>query len=919
MKRFILSIFMGSYIIIAFSQKPSIDSSAIRTWPHLSRPLISNDGNYVLYSIENQPAGTNTLVVKSTANNWEKEIIGAYGFLFTSDSKHIILKTSDSLLFLRLGTDVRTVVTKVQSWKYPNIGRGEWLAYQLNNPDKELVLLNLVTGIEKHFFSVIDYLFDDKGNVLLVKTESAEDNKKGNIIRWVSLSDDYDERVLSTDISSNTNITVDNFNFDADGKQLAFIVHEQKQDKSTNSIWYYKEGMDKAVLRVNSQTPGVDEGLQIGEDKPMFSKNGKWIFFHLENLQYTKKPNADAVKVDVWNYKDKVLQSEQLNGNSSGSNTSFSAAINYNGNNVIRIENDEDQVVTDLNSIPGSHIIVSNKNPNVENWNTKLNQISYYLISLQDGSRKVLTKGAAIDAITISPEDKYVVYFNDYTKAYKSYDIINGKTNDISKTIPFPLGQKYYDQNTHISEPVGIAGWTEHDSSLLIYDNYDIWQVDPKSSKIAYNITHGYGRSHHIKFTLIKDNDFLTRNQLLLLTAFDIFNKYNGFYQQQLGGKKNPELLTMGPVIYYQIPNSPSVVLGMRPVKAKNENIWLVMRASVTEMPNYYTTKDFRLYKSLSNLQPQKKYNWITSELINWKQLDGRLLQGILYRPENFDVNKKYPLIITYYEVQSYTVYQFLSPGFIVTDINIPLLVSQGYLVFVPDIYLSIASISGKTNGMNALNSVVSGVQYLSKFKWVNNKRIGVNGHSFAGGLTYYLITHTHLFTAAIASAGVSDGISSYLSLNGQLGHPSGTRLFGTEYGQGRMGASLWQRPDLYLKYSPILEADHVSTPLLIMHNMNDFAVPWGQGVEMYLALKRLHKKVWMLQYDNGNHGVYGKNSEDYTIRFTQFFDHYLKGMPAPKWMVEGIPAARKGIDDGLQLEPAGVEPGPGLLISKGQ
>ena len=268
-------------------------------------------------------------------------------------------------------------------------------------------------------------------------------------------------------------------------------------------------------------------------------------------------------------------------------------------------------------------------------------------------------------------------------------------------------------------------------------------------------------------------------------------------------------------------------------------------------------------------------------------------------------------MIFNYYEERAYTLYKFVPPGFISTEINIPLFVSNNYLVFVPDIHFSIAKLSGKTNFMNAYNALVSAAKYFCKFSWVDSTRMGLNGHSFGGAITEYLVSHTHIFAAAVASSGTTDFVSSYLSLGGPVGHWTGRRidLFEQVYRQGRLGVSLWQRPNFYLNSSAVLKANQVTTPLLIMHNIEDPAVPWQQGIEMFLALQRLGKKVWLLQYDNGSHGVYGKDAVDYTVRFTQFFDYYLKGALPPKWMTDGVPARLKGIETGYELDKSGKIP----------
>ena len=193
---------------------------------------------------------------------------------------------------------------------------------------------------------------------------------------------------------------------------------------------------------------------------------------------------------------------------------------------------------------------------------------------------------------------------------------------------------------------------------------------------------------------------------------------------------------------------------------------------------------------------------------------------------------------------------------------------------------------------------------------WVDSLKMGLQGHSFGGYETNYLITHCHMFVAACSASGLSDIISDY----GGLEDDGSSLEVLFEQTQNRIGATLWGKPELYIKNSPIFRADHVTTPLLMMHTKIDGACPFANAVEFFIALRRLGKKVWMLQYDDGNHFLWGNAAADFTIRMQQFFDHYLKGSPAPKWMIEGIPAKLKGIEDGLELEGPGVMPGPGLI-----
>jgi dipeptidyl aminopeptidase/acylaminoacyl peptidase len=279
-----------------------------------------------------------------------------------------------------------------------------------------------------------------------------------------------------------------------------------------------------------------------------------------------------------------------------------------------------------------------------------------------------------------------------------------------------------------------------------------------------------------------------------------------------------------------------------------------------------------------------------------------------LYKPENFDSTKKYPVIVHYYEKKSERLNQYIFPGYSDGDINIPYFVSNGYLVFMPDIQYTI----GKA-GRSAYNSIVGAGEYLATLPWVNANKMGISGHSFGGFETNYVITHSNLFTAAFSDAGPSNLVSHYGSYELYTG--VSLQSF-NEREQIRMGANLWERPDVYIDNSPVFEADKITTPLLMVCNKLDDIIHFDQGVQLFTALRRLGKKAWMLQYDSERHSIMQeKNLMDLTIRASQFFDHYLKGAPAPKWMLDGIPARLKGIEKGYQLDTTGRTPPEGLLI----
>ena len=320
------------------------------------------------------------------------------------------------------------------------------------------------------------------------------------------------------------------------------------------------------------------------------------------------------------------------------------------------------------------------------------------------------------------------------------------------------------------------------------------------------------------------------------------------------------------------------------------------MQRSNISKTELFATADMKNLTQLTDLADQQKnYNWLTAELVKWKMFDGKMSEGLLFKPEDFDPKKKYPVIFYFYERNADGLYNYRAPAPSASTINIPYFVSNGYLVFDPNIYYK----NGEP-GESAYNSVVSAAKHLAKLPFVDSAKMAIQGQSWGGYQVAYLVTRTKMFAAAGAGAPVANMTSAY----GGIRWGSGlSRQFQYERSQTRIGASLWQRIDLYIKNSPLFSADKIVTPLLIMHNDKDGAVPWYQGIEFFTALRRLNKKVWLLQYNDEDHNlVERRNRKDLSIRLSQFFDHYLKGAPAPRWMTEGVPAIEKGIDWGTEI-----------------
>jgi dienelactone hydrolase len=763
----------------------------------------------------------------------------------------------------------------------------------------ELVLHNLLTGVEKHFFLVSDYYFNEQGTMAVITTtKKNKDSLSKALVLWVNLVTGKTDTIFKRFNEVRTLAIQD------DGSQLAFIAERDSVSRSMKrfyKLWYYKPGMDSAVLKVDTTTAGIPKGFTVNENvRPIFSKDGKKIYFSVSPVRQQKNSELvefETARLDIWNYKDDYLQPQQLVNLNRDLKKGYLTVLHTDLNNTVQLGSDDAEDINLLNEGNSDFVLAtSTKGSRVEAQWLGFAARTAYLISTKDGSRKKINDKQR-GVFTASPEGKYILWYDAAARNYFTYNTANGQTKNITKPVSEGL---FNDEDDTPDEPssYGIGGWIEKDKSVLINDKYDVWQVDPDGIQPPVNITNAYGKKNKVVLRNInfdrQDEGRIRRDsianpirsgQQLIFSAFNKSTKYAGFYSKALGKKGDPAELVMSPNTY------------MQPEKAANAEAFIVTKASISEM-DLYNSKDLKSYAKVSSLNDQqKKYNWLTSELVRWKMFDGREAEGLLFKPENFDSTKKYPVVFYFYERLADGLYNYRAPAPSASTINIPYFASNEYLVFVPDIYYK----TGQP-GEDAYNSVGSAAKFLSKKTWVDSTKLAIQGQSWGGYQVAYLVTRTNMFAVASAGAPVANMTSAYGGIRWGTGL---NREMQYEHGQSRIGASLWDSTQLYIKNSPLFSAPKITTPLLIMHNDADGSVPWYQGIELFTALRRLGKQVWMLQYNGEDHNlVERRNRKDLSIRLSQYFDHFLKGAPAPKWLEDGVPATLKGIDWGLETMP---------------
>lgn len=774
-----------------------------------------------------------------------------------------------------------------------------------SSPDagSDLVLRNLLTGKEKTFKNVSDYAFNKFGQKLVLRfTKSPRDSNGKAGVALIDLKSGRIDTILKGGNDFK------NFSFNEDGSKLAFVAERDTNSKALQKfygLYLYRSGMDSAVLLADKKSVGMSAGMTVSENGALtFSKTGARLLFGVAPVQAAKDTSLvdfEAAKLDVWNYKDDYLQSQQLFQLQNELKRSYLTAYDFGQNRLIPLGSVGLPTILPTNEGDGDYFVgLTDTSRRVQSQWAGSTMKDVYAIDIKTGERSLVKKNLK-GQVYPSSTGKYILLYDNKAKAYFAW---NGKAlKNISSKIKVPLYNEEHDTPDD-PNPYGVMGWHEGDSAVYVYDRYDVWKVDPMDKETPH-ILNGIGmyggRKAKSTFYYIKLDSaerFIRHGQQLYFRVQNQTNKQTAIATVNETSLEGFGFVANFAPVYY------STLL-----KAKKAEALVYVKESFDQSPDLYfapveskerTTPGWHTggYPSvkLSNLNPQQsRYNWMTAELVHWKTFDGKSSEGILYKPEDFDPKKKYPMITYFYEKLSDELYRYAPPSPTPSRLNIPFFVSRGYLVFAPDI-----SYAKGHPGKDAYNYIVSGVQSLLKNPWVDAKNLGLQGQSWGGYQVAYLVTATNMFKAAWAGAPVVNMTSAYGGIRWESGN---NRQFQYEKGQSRIGATLWERPDLYIENSPLFHLTKVKTPIVIMNNDADGAVPWYQGIEFFTAMRRLGKPIWLLNYNGEAHNlVERRNRKDIQIREQQFFDWQLKGAPPAKWLTEGVPAVKKGKDWGLDL-----------------
>jgi len=774
----------------------------------------------------------------------------------------------------------------------------------------DLTLKQLATGKQRVFKYVTNYQFNKAGKLLafvaVAPVRNAPKGAKTGLFVY-----DIEKDTLKA-ISTGKG-TYGSPVFDDAGNQLAFTAEKnpEKAQVKPYKLYYYNTQKDSADVIAGPGSAGMADKWSVADGGRLsFSRNGSSLFFGTAPIPKpvdTTIVDFEVAHLDIWNYKDEYLQPEQLKTLQRDLRRSYTAVIRPGDadKKLVQLADKYIEQVTLPENSDARYILgTTDTGARVQAQWDGGGHNEAYLIDVKTGVRKKIIDRAKA-RYSMSPNGDYVVWFDGKDQNYYSYNVASGKKTNLTATTGVKMGDE---ENDVPDEPgaYGIAGWTAGDKNVLIYDRYDIWQIDA-STGAATNLTKGMGRANKLIFRYVsfdrgargggrggaaaaatggslEELHYISDKQPMWLRTQSYDTKQWGYYKTMLSGTKMPEKIIMGDYDISQLQ------------KSKEGDLFLYTKQNYQHSPDLYISSDLKKEVQLSAINPQQaQYNWGTAELVKWTTPKGHPSMGILYKPENFDPNKKYPMICYFYEKVSETINSYIPPSPTPSRLPISFFVSNGYLVFTPDI-----SYETGHPGQSAVEYVNSGVEMLKKNPWVDGAHIGIQGQSWGGYQVAYLITATNMYAAAWAGAPVANMTSAYGGIRWETGV---NRQFQYEKTQSRIGATLWEKPELYIENSPLFHLPNVHTPVMIMSNDADGAVPWYQGIEMFTALRRLNKPVWLLQYNGEAHNlVLRQNRKDISIREQQFFDHFLKGAPMPVWMDKGVPAVDKGKDWGFAL-----------------
>lgn len=912
---------------VALAQKPAMDHDVYDSWQRVASTALSADGVFLTWSVVPQE-GDGVLYIKRTTDGKELAIprgsslkmspSGDWAYCSVKPPFQVTRKAKiakkkpdqmpkDSLAIINLKTLEINKIAGIKSFK-TGFDAMPYVTYSL---DKKTIVMDPASKWTDTLKNVDSYFFSRKGDKMAVifKKEKKDSLSKNEVVLFDLPS--KSRASLHQDMKYYGGV-----NFSRNGEDVVFIasadsiIAERGGDRHC-AIMLSKGGKAAEELVPASYT---NDGLCFTQKTtPVFSESGNRIFAGLAEYMPPKDTSIvdfESAKLDIWNWDAILTPPMQKAMKARLDKYTNPAVIDLGSKAVTLLSKNYNEHVFHFNGGDAEYALVVDRGPYQLSayWDSNpYNDV--YIVSLADGSRRLIMEKVA-GSPRLSPAGKYLYWYDCGDLQWYTYDLA---TNEVVCLTADCRTNFYDEEDDHPNYPDAYDGrptWTANDEFILICDRYDVWKFAANGSSIEC-LTDGEGRQNNVRFRIA---DPVNRNfhpeemrfgatyvqpvdAPVFFTTYAEATKENGFATINSVKRSVPDWFTAG----WSYSSA---------VKAKDAAVLAFLKGNFRNSPDLYLyapkagkkgyqaafkeglTKIIDGANKLTAINPQQQnYRWGDVQLVHWAAYDGTPLDGMLFLPDDVKEGEKLPLMIYFYEKYSETLYSYRQPAPSRSTVNVPMYVSNGYAVFIPDIVYE----SGHP-GESAYNCICSGAEAMcEQFPVIDKEHMAIQGQSWGGYQTAYLVTRTDMFCAAGAGAPVGNMTSAYGGIRWESGM---ARAMQYEHGQSRIGKSLWDEGglDLYIENSPVFFVDQVTTPVLIMHNDADGAVPWYQGIEFFSNLRRFGKPAWLLEYNDEAHNLRERrNCKDLSRRLQQFFDHYMKGAPMPAWMKTGLPVAKKG------------------------
>ena len=755
----------------------------------------------------------------------------------------------------------------------------------------DVVVHDLTTGVSQFIGAVGDASFNRRGELLAYTVDAEIDD--GNGLFVVDLANGS-TRVLDNDAKIYGRLT-----WSDDGNGIAVLKGSavDKMRERANALLVFNDlRANGAPMLLDPASDGkFPKGFVVSERAALdWSEDGARVFFGImpqsATADTTRRRSTDSIAdVDVWRTRDTRIQSQQMNQANADRNFTFRQAYDVARKEFVALT---DSTMRDIQiSADGRWAIGRDARAYIRDYGNTGADI--YRVDVRTGERtKILEKQLTGQHILgLSPLGNHFLYWKN--NQFQLYDLATGATRTLGRGAPSFINTNH--DNPGPKPSFGIEGYTADARSVIVAHDYDLWLLPLDGTSPARNLTNGVGTQNEMRLRIVnteptdpmasravRTGQLYDLSKPLTLSAYGEYTKKAGFYKLADG--------KLSEIVYEDVAFS-------TPTRARNADRFLFTRQTFIEFPDLRVSgPDFRDARKLTNANPQQsEYVWGRRVLFDYTNKDGKRLQGILALPDDYRQGEKRPMLVTFYEKNSQNMHRYSAPSFITGMGTSPMeAVSRGYITMLPDIHFRTGS-----SHSDMLECVEAAVRKVIELGYADPARIGLNGHSYGGEGAAFIATRSKLFAAVAMGAGVTDLYSDFNQSWGwtyQVTGGSGAN--GHDYylfGQGRWGFSPWDKPDVYHFESALTHVPNVTAPILIMHGTADPTVSFTEGMNFYNALRYNGKEAIMLAYPGEGHGLRGlANRRDLTTRFFQFFDHYLKGTAAPKWMTEGVPFLMK-------------------------